>query len=99
MTFDISKNVHFNHIEIVSKVLEQAVNNDLCITLLVAKYSFFVFGDRSIIDQVPSLFLISNYTTKLMYLGVILDDNLTFTPNHNIITAKCEGLFNKLARV
>lgn len=69
-----------------------------------SKCSFSIFGDRGIdVDHVADLPLTSENSTHhkphLKYLGVIVDENLTFILHYNMVTAKCDILYSKIARI
>lgn len=69
--------------------------------LSVSKCSFSVFSDRGVSRQIADLLLgfeqSINHASNLKFLGVILDDNITFIPYYKMITRKCDALLNKLA--
>lgn len=62
-----------------------------------------MFGDRQIASHVGNLSLIYrhaiNHCSNVKHLGVILNENLTFSSHCDVITVKCDDISNKLTRI
>lgn len=102
LVFHVTKHYDFEQIKLIIEFLETTVTH-FGLTFSIPKCRFSVFGNKKIIDIVKKLKLISGhaieYTPILKYLGILIDNKLTFMPHLNHIHSRCDVLFSNISRL